>query len=160
MNGEQQLGMKIWVDADACPGEVKEIIVKAALRVELVAIFVANKGVRLPLSPFLMSVRVAQGFDVADGHIVQGAQKGDLAVTADIPLAGLLVPKGVVVIDPRGELMNEHNIGERVAVRNLMQELRSAGTVSGGPAGYNARDKKRFASAFDATLTRLMRATL
>lgn len=150
--------MRIWVDADACPGEVKEIIIKAALRLAINTQFVANKDIRLPPSPFLEAVRVPQGFDVADGHIASGANSGDLAITADIPLASLLVPKGVVVIDPRGEVMTPLNIGERLALRNFMQEMRSGGTITGGPAGYGAKDKQKFAAAFDAALTRLVRA--
>ena len=147
--------MHIWIDADACPGEVKEIIIKASERLKVKSIFVANKGIRLKPSPFLEAVLVGAGFDVADNHIAAHAARGDLAITADIPLAGLLVPNGVTVIDPRGELFTPENIADRVSVRNFMAEMRSAGSIMGGPSGYNAKDKQRFASAFDAALARL-----
>lgn len=147
--------MKIWVDADACPGPVRDIIVRAAQRLQVPTVFVANKRLNLPRSEFVSSVQVGAGLDVADGHIAAGAQAGDLAITQDIPLAALLVPKGVVAIDPRGELFSEENIAERLSVRNFMQELRESGVMTGGPGGFSAQDRQQFAAALDRELTRL-----
>lgn len=147
--------MKIWVDADACPREVKEIVIKAAIRVQREAIFVANQGIRLQNSPWLKMVVVEKGFDIADQHIADYAEKGDLAITQDIPLAALLVPKGVVVINPRGDLLDANNIGERLGIRDFLDEMRSAGVMTGGPAGFSTKDKAKFAATFDSQLSRL-----
>ncbi|MHB8878567.1 MAG: YaiI/YqxD family protein [Myxococcaceae bacterium] len=149
--------MKIWVDADACPGAIKEIIVRAANRVKVSAVFVANKTLHLPVSPHLSTVRVSQGADVADGYIAGAASAHDLAVTADVPLAAALVAKQVVVIDPRGSLYSEENIGEALAVRNFMHELREGGAVTGGPSGFGPREAKQFASTFDQELAKALR---
>jgi uncharacterized protein YaiI (UPF0178 family) len=149
--------MKIWVDADACPGPVRDILLRAAQRLRVSIIFVANKRLTLPRSEFVSTVQVGAGLDVADGHIAAAAQAGDLAVTQDIPLAALLVPKGVVVLDPRGELFSEENIAERLSVRNFMQELRESGVMTGGPGGFSAQDKQEFASTLDRELTRLLK---
>ncbi len=146
--------MRIWVDADACPGAVKDIIVRAAQRLGLPAVFVANKTIHLPRSEHLSFVRVEQGLDVADGYIARSAQKGDLAVTADIPLAAALVERGAVVLDPRGTLYTPENVGEALALRNFMHELREGGEVTGGPRGFGPRDAKDFAAAFDRELAK------
>lgn len=146
--------MKIWVDADACPRDVKEVIYRAAERKQVAAVFVANGNLTLPRSPLLSTVRVQAGLDVADGYIVQHAQAGDLAVTADIPLAAELVPRGVTVLDPRGEVHDPDSVKERLAMRDLMKELRDSGVVTGGPKGWDARDKQQFANALDRELTR------
>src|SRR5258706_10259993 len=131
----------IWVDADACPGAVKEIILRAAARVGVATVFVANKGIHLPPSPHLRAVRVPSGIDVADQYVVKESAPGDLAVTADIPLASLLVAKGVVAIDPRGALYSEENIAERLSLRDFFQGLRDAGEVTGGPKSFDAKAK-------------------
>lgn len=150
--------MKIWVDADGCPGPVREVVVRAANRLQVQAVFVANKPVRVPFSPYVSAVQVAMGLDVADSHIAHAASAGDLAVTADVPLAAALVARRVVVIDPRGRVYDEENIGEVLALRNFMHELREGGLQTGGPGGFGARDAKEFASSFDRELTRAMRA--
>jgi uncharacterized protein YaiI (UPF0178 family) len=150
--------MKIWVDADACPGPVRDILIRAADRLRIPAVFVANKRLSLPRSPWVSTVQVGAGLDVADGHIAAAAVAGDLAMTQDIPLAALLVPKGVTVLDPRGELFSEENLSERLSVRNFMQELRESGVTTGGPSGFAPQDRQRFAAALDRELTRLQRS--
>ncbi len=149
--------MKIWVDADACPGPVRDIILRASQRLRISTVFVANKRLTLPRSEFVSTVQVGAGLDVADRHIATEAQAGDLAVTQDIPLAALLVPKGVVVLDPRGELFTDENIAERLSVRNFMQELRDSGVMTGGPGGFSAQDRQQFAATLDRELTRLLK---
>jgi len=149
--------MKIWVDADACPGPVRDILLRATERLRIQAVFVANKRLNLPRSEWVSSVQVGAGLDVADRHIAEAAEEGDLAVTQDIPLAGLLVPKGVAVLDPRGEQFTEENIAERLSVRNFMQELREAGVTTSGPNAFTPQDRQRFASALDRELTRLVK---
>jgi hypothetical protein len=149
--------MRIWVDADACPGPVRDILLRASQRLKVPAVFVANRALSLPRTELVSTVQVGAGLDVADQHIATSAQKGDLAVTQDIPLAALLVPRGVVVLDPRGELFTEENISERLSVRNFMHELRESGVMTGGPSGFSAQDKQRFAAALDRELSRLLR---
>jgi len=149
--------MKIWVDADACPREVKEVLFRTADRLKIPTVLVANGDLRLPPSPYLSTVRVSAGLDVADGYLVKHAQAGDLAVTADIPLASALVEKRVAVIDPRGEEYTADSIGERLAVRDFMDGLRGAGVETGGARPYGARDKQAFAAALDRVLTKAMR---
>ena len=147
--------MKLWLDADAAPRDVKEVCYRACERLSLETILVANMRLQLPVGyPLLSSVRVDGGPDVADLYIAEHAEKGDVAVTADIPLAALLVPKGVVVIDPRGEEYTEETIGERLSVRNFMEGLRSTGVETGGHASYGAKDKQAFSNALDRALTR------
>jgi uncharacterized protein YaiI (UPF0178 family) len=154
---EGAAGPTIWVDADACPGEVREIILRAAKRVRVRAVFVANRDLVLR-SEYATSVRVKKGADVADDHIASSSAPGDLAVTADIPLAALLVKKGVVAIDPRGGLYDEENIGERLSTRDLLHELRDLGVVvTGGPSRFDPRAKQRFAATLDSQLTRALR---
>lgn len=148
--------MKIWVDADACPVPVKDIVIKAGHKLAISTIFVANKVISLPLSPHLSFVLVAKGADVADQHIVDQATKDDLVITQDILLAAQLVPNKIVVIDPRGHAFTEENIGERVSVRALMTDLRDSGDITGGPKQYTDKDKQRFASAFDRAITKLI----
>lgn len=150
--------MKLWIDADAAPLPVKEVCYRASERLRLETILVANQRLQLPKGYHqLTAVRVDGGADVADQYIVEHAVAGDVAVTADIPLAALLVPKGVIVIDPRGEEYTEQSIGERLSVRNFMDELRSNGVQTGGHAAYDARAKQKFANALDRALTRMMR---
>lgn len=148
--------MKLWIDADAAPRDVKEIVFRAAKRLELEAILVANQRLYVPPgNPFVTAVRVEGGPDVADLHIVENAEAGDLAITADIPLAAALVEKEVQVIDPRGEELTSENVGERLSIRNFMDDLRSTGVETGGPAPYGKREKQAFAAALDRVLTRL-----
>ena len=150
--------MKLWLDADAAPREVKDVCYRASERLGLETVLVANQRLQLPLgSPLLSAIRVDGGPDVADAYIAEHAVAGDVAVTADIPLAALLVPKGVVVIDPRGEVFTPESIGERLSVRNFMEGLRGAGVETGGSAPYGPRDKQAFANALDRALTRALR---
>jgi uncharacterized protein YaiI (UPF0178 family) len=147
--------MKLWIDADAAPRDVKEICFRASERLVLETVLVANQRIQLPAGyRFLSAVRVDGGPDVADNYIVEHAQAGDVAVTQDIPLAALLVPKGVVVIDPRGDEYTEHSIGERLSVRNFMDGLRTTGVETGGHATYGVREKQLFANSLDRALTR------
>jgi uncharacterized protein YaiI (UPF0178 family) len=148
--------MTIWVDADAVPREVKEIILRAAKRLGIETVLVANQRIHLPLNnPIVRAVRVEGGPDVADRYIAEHASRGDVAVSADIPLASALVDKGVEVLDHRGEAYTVENIGERLSVRNLMEAVRDTGVDTGGPRPYGEREKRAFANAFDRTLTRL-----
>lgn len=151
--------LTIWVDADAAPRDVKDIVARAALRLQIPTMLVANQRLETPANnPFVHSVRVAGGPDVADDHIAEHAEPGDLAITADIPLASRLVEKGVKTLDPRGTEYTRENIGERLSIRDFMDQLRSTGVETGGPSSYGATDKQAFASAFDRVLTRLTRA--
>jgi uncharacterized protein YaiI (UPF0178 family) len=149
--------MKIWIDADACPRIIKEIVFRASERLHLPVCLVANMDLSKAHSPLVTSVRVTEGLDAADDYIVQHAAPEDLVVTADIPLAARLVAQGGVALDPRGELYTEENVGERLSTRDLMQELRAAGLLQGGPAQLGLVDRQRFASALDRTLTRMVR---
>ncbi len=150
--------MRIWVDADAAPRDVKDIVARAALRLEVSVLLVANHRLRAPANnPFVEPVRVGGGPDAADDHIALHAQEGDVAITSDIPLAARLVDKGVLTLDPRGTEYSRENIGERLSVRNFMDDLRSAGVETGGPAGFGPKDKQAFAAAFDRILTRMTR---
>lgn len=150
--------MKLWIDADAAPRDVKEIVFRAARRLEMDTVLVANQRLPVPPgNPFVTAVRVEGGPDMADQHIAAQAEPGDVAVTADIPLAAALVEKGVAVIDPRGEEYTAGNVGERLAVRDFMDGLRGAGVETGGSRPYGAKDKQAFASALDRVLTRALR---
>lgn len=148
--------MKIWIDADACPRAVKEIIYRAAAKRQIATVVVANSNLQVPRSPFVSAVRVGAGPDEADRYIEEKADPRDLAITADIPLAAALVKRGLLVIDPRGEQYSEENIGERLSVRNLMHELREGGVETGGPSSFGEREARRFANTFDALLTRAL----
>ena len=151
--------MKLWLDADAAPRDVKEVCFRASERLALETVLVANQRITLPIGyRFLSAVRVEGGPDVADRYIATHADQGDVAVTADIPLAAILVPKGVIVIDPRGEEYTPEIIGERLSVRNFMDSLRSTGVETGGHAAYGAREKQAFANALDRVLTRALRS--
>jgi uncharacterized protein len=150
--------MTLWVDADAAPREVKEICLRAAERLKLTTVLVANQ--RVPLAPgyeYVTTVRVEGGPDAADGYIVEHAVEGDVAITADIPLAALLVANHVAVIDPRGEEYTAESIGERLSVRDFMDGLRGVGVDTGGHAPYGAREKQAFANSLDRVLTRVRR---
>jgi uncharacterized protein len=150
--------MRLWLDADAAPRDVKDVCLCAAERLKLDTVLVANQRVLIPPGyTHVSAVRVDGGPDVADRYIAERAEPGDVAVTADIPLAALLVPKGVVVIDPRGEEYTAESIGERLSVRNFMDGLRGAGVETGGHAAYGAREKQAFSNALDRALTRARR---
>jgi len=149
--------MRIWVDADGLPRDLTTIVCRAAERTQTKAIFVANKPLRLPPSPWVSSVQVARGLDEADLYIANESSKEDLVITADVPLADAVVKKGVTAIDPRGQLYTEDTIRERVSIRDFMAGLRAAGTQTGGPAPYGDKEKQRFAASFDAMLHKLKR---
>ena len=147
--------MQIWVDADACPQPVKDIVYRAAERTQIMTTLVANMPLRTPPSSFIKTVQVRKGFDVADHAILQGVQPGDLVITADIPLAAGVIKRGAHALDPRGDLYTEDNVSERLAMRNLMQELRSTGEIVGaGPPPFGSSDRQRFANQLDRFLTR------
>lgn len=158
MSDPGRRAMTLWIDADATPREVKDVVFRAAKRLELATIMVANSRLDSPPgNPLVSAIRVDGGPDVADEYIVAHAVAGDLVVTQDIPLAALLVPAGIVVLDPRGEEHTAESIGERLSIRNLMESFRGAGVVTGGPAPFDARAKQAFASALDRALTRMQR---
>lgn len=147
--------MKIWVDADACPVAVKEILYRAANRTRIELTLIANQMLRVPPSPWIKALQVPSGFDVADQKIAQEVVAGDVVVTADVPLAALVIAKGAVVIDPRGELLDKGNIQERLSMRNFMESLRSSGIETGGPASLSSADRQAFANQLDRLLPRV-----
>lgn len=146
--------MQIWVDADACPAAIKEILFRAAQRVRIPLTLVANRPLQTPTSKLIRSVQVRRGIDVADRHIAEHLEPGDLVITADIPLAAEVIDKGGEAINPRGEHYTPENIRERLALRDLMAELRDTGEVSGGPPPLTRSDRQAFANALDRLLTR------
>ena len=145
--------MRIWVDADACPNVIKDILFRAADRAHVTLTLVANQPVRIPPSPYIKALQVSAGFDVADDRIVELTEAGDLVVTADIPLAAGVIEKGGHALDPRGETYTKDNIRERLAVRKLMDELRSGGVDTGGPATFSNADRQAFANKLDRFLS-------
>jgi hypothetical protein len=150
--------LKIWIDADATPRDVKELVFRSAKRLNIDTVLVANQRLQTPLgNPLVTTVWVDGGPDVADEYIATQAVAGDLVVTQDIPLAALLVPNQVAVLDPRGAEHTAATIGERLSVRDFMDKARSAGIVTGGPPPYDARAKQAFAAALDRVLSRLTR---
>jgi uncharacterized protein YaiI (UPF0178 family) len=144
--------VKIWIDADACPRVVKDILYRAAQRVEVELILVANQALQVPPSPLISSRQVAGGFDVADNYIVAEAEPGDLVITADIPLAAEVVEKQAYALNPRGELYTRSNIRQRLAMRDFMETMRDTGQASGGPPPLNQQDRQAFANALDRFL--------
>lgn len=147
--------MKIWIDADAAPRDAKDIVFRASTRLEIAAVLVANQPLRLPIQHRFVTFELVPGRpDAADRFITEHAAAGDLAITADLPLAAALVANRVCVIDPRGRELTEENIGELVAGRNLMDVLRESGDVQGGPSPYSLKDRQAFAATFDRVLTR------
>jgi uncharacterized protein YaiI (UPF0178 family) len=146
--------MKIWVDADACPNVIKEILFRAADRVAIQVNLVANQTIQVPRSRHIRSIQVAQGFDVADNYIVQQAQAGDLVVTADIPLASEAIDKGCLALNPRGELYTTENIRQRLNMRDFMDTMRSSGIDTGGPPTFSQADRMAFANQLDRLLAR------
>ncbi|QDS96659.1 hypothetical protein FF011L_54710 [Roseimaritima multifibrata] len=152
------MSVKIWVDADAAPVEVKQIVFRAAQRLQLETLLVANQPLDTPRNvPLVRSILVREGADVADRYIVEHSTAGDLAITADLPLAGDLVAKGIFVIDPRGDEYSPNTIATRLSMRNFMDSLRGEGMVVGGGAPYSDTDKKAFAATFDRLLTKAIR---
>lgn len=150
--------MQLWIDADACPGAIKEIIIRAALKREVKTIFVANKIIILPQSAWLENVQVPLGPDRVDQYIVEHAEAGDLIVSQDIPLAAELVSREAVVMSPHGVLFTPNNMAEKLSHRNFLQEMRDAGLVTGGPKPFGDKEKRAFANTFDQTLNRLLQA--
>jgi uncharacterized protein YaiI (UPF0178 family) len=146
--------MQIWVDADACPGVIKEILFRAAERTQTMTTLIANKLMRVPPSPYIKTFQVPAGFDVADNKIVQELQAGDLVITADIPLAAQIIAKGGHALNPRGEFYSVANINERLAMRNFMEELRGSGVDISGPSTFSQADRQAFAGELDRFLAR------
>ncbi|UZR29826.1 YaiI/YqxD family protein [Methylococcus mesophilus] len=146
--------MQIWVDADACPKLIKDILFRAAERAQIMVTLVANQNVFTPPSRFIRAIRVASGFDVADEKIAALVDPGDLVITADIPLAAAVVEKGAHALNPRGELYSNENIRQRLAMRNFMEELRSSGVNTGGPASLSQAERQAFANQLDRLLSR------
>ena len=146
--------MKIWVDADACPAVIKDILYRAADRVQVPLTLIANKLLRVPPSPWIRALQVPSGFDVADQRIAQEANAGDLVITADVPLAALVIEKGARVLDPHGELLDAGNIQARLTLRNFMEGLRGSGVDTGGPASFSHADRKAFANQLDRLLAK------
>ena len=146
--------MKIWVDADACPVVIKDILFRAADRTGLQLTLVANRPVRIPSSPTIKFLQVSSGFNVADNEIVNRLTTGDLVITSDIPLAAEAIEKGGRALNPRGELYTPENIKERLNIRDFMESLRSSGIDTGGPAALNKKDTQSFANALDQLLSK------
>ena len=146
--------MQIWVDADACPKAIKEILFRAAERVKCPLVLVANQTIGTPRSAFIRAVRVEPGFDVADNYIVQQAEPGDLVITADIPLAAEVLAKGANAINPRGEVYQAQTIRQKLTMRDFMDEMRGSGIVTGGPPPLSQTDRREFANALDRFLCR------
>lgn len=149
--------MFIWVDADACPNVIKEVLYRAADRTATTVTFVANQFLRVPPSPYLRTLQVPAGFDVADNEIVRRCQPGDLVITADIPLAAEVIEKGASALNPRGERYSPATIRERLTMRDFMDTLRSGGVQTGGPAAMSPRDRQQFANELDSWLTQQKR---
>ncbi len=149
--------MKIWIDADACPNVIKDILFRASKRRQIPMTLVANQPLQQSASPFIDTIQVPAGLDAADNHIVQEMQPGDLVITADIPLAANAIEKGGHALNPRGELYTKNNIRERLALRNFMEDLRSTGVNTGGPPALNHRDRQAFANQLDRFLSKYVR---
>lgn len=149
--------VQIWVDADACPLEIKQLLFRAAERTKIKVTLVANQPMRTPKSEYIDSIRVPSGMNIADRHIVELVMLGDLVITADIPLAADVVAKGGSALNPRGELYTDANVGGRLAARNLMDELRGGGMITGGPSNFNAKDRQAFANQLDRWLAKATR---
>ncbi|MEO1982277.1 MAG: YaiI/YqxD family protein [Fuerstiella sp.] len=151
--------MQIWIDADACPSEAKDVLFKAARRIGLPLTLVANQPMNFPKSDLIRFELGRAGADVADQRIVELLEDGDLVVTADIPLAADAIEKGAFVIDPRGDLLDKNNIGSRLSTRNFLADFRAAGVQMPGPPPYTAKDKQNFANQLDKLLTKMLRVT-
>ena len=149
--------MKIWVDADACPVVIRDILYRAAERIRVTVTLVANQSIKTPPSRYIKMIHVSQGFDVADNEIVKRLNPGDLAITSDIPLAAEVIDKGGKALNPRGELYTPENIKNRLTMRDLMDSLRSSGVDTGGPPALNQNDRKSFADQLDKILSQYSR---
>lgn len=149
--------LKIWIDADACPKAVKEVIFKASVRLKVPVCLVANSYMVVPRRPLITFIQVEKGADIADLYIVENVTANDLVITADIPLAALVVEKGATAINPRGELYTEENTGEQLSLRDFMQSLRDSGIDTGGPSPFGPKDKERFANSVNRMLTKMMK---
>ncbi|QLK62125.1 YaiI/YqxD family protein [Enterobacteriaceae bacterium Kacie_13] len=149
--------MQIWVDADACPNVIKEVLFRAAERTGMMVTLVANQIIRTPPSKFLRTLRVEAGFDVADNEIVRRTEQGDLVITADIPLAAEVIEKGGVALNPRGERYTTETIKERLNMRDFMDTMRASGVQTGGPPALNQRDRQQFANELDKWLQQAKR---
>ena len=150
--------MQIWVDADACPNVIKEILFRVAERARIMVTLVANQPVPVPRMQYVRAVQVAQGFDIADNEIVRRCEPGDLVVTADIPLAAEVIAKGATALNPRGELYTTENVKARLNMRDFMDTMRSSGIHTGGPPALNQRDRQAFANALDRFIARVGRS--
>ena len=148
------IDMKIYIDADACPKPIKEILIKAAIRTQCELILVANKALTVLPHPLIKTVVVSKGFDVADDYIADAVEAHDLVITADIPLADQVIDKGAVALNPRGMLYTKENIKQRLSLRNFKEELRSTGIHTGGPKVMSPQDIQHFANALDRYLTK------
>ena len=159
MNIENKIkhNFKIWIDADACPKVVKEVIYKASFRLKIQVTLVANNYMTTPNDSLISFVQVDKGDDVADFYIVENVSENDLVITADIPLASLVIKKGAMAINPRGELYTEDNISERLSIRDFMHELRETGVVTGGPPPFGVKDKAEFANSLNRILDQLIK---
>lgn len=146
--------MHIWVDADACPGEIKKILFRAAERTKIHLTLVSNHALSAPVSPYIKKLQVSAGFDVADNMIVHKVRAGDLVITADIPLAASVIEKEAVALNPRGELYTKTNVGERLSMRNFSTDLRGSGVSTGGPSALGKRNIQNFSNALDRLLMR------
>ncbi|CFR17020.1 YaiI/YqxD family protein [Yersinia kristensenii] len=144
--------MQIWVDADACPNVIKEVLFRAADRTGMMVTLVANQPLKTPPSKFIRTLQVASGFDVADNEIVQRVEKNDLVITADIPLAAEVIEKGGIALNPRGERYTPDTIRERLNMRDFMDTMRASGIQTGGPNTLNQRDRQQFANELDKWL--------
>lgn len=153
MDSEAARRLQLWVDADACPNVIKDILFRVAEKRRIVCTLVANQFIPVPRVDWLKSIQVPAGFDVADDRIVELIQPGDLAITADIPLAAKVVEKGAFALNPRGTFYTTENIKQRLTMRNFMEELRGSGVQVGGPASFSQQDRMAFANALDRFLT-------
>jgi len=152
--------MQIWVDADACPNVIKEVLFRAAERTGTLVTLVANQTIRTPPSKFIRTLRVESGFDVADNEIVKRVEIGDLVITADIPLAAEVIEKGGMALNPRGERYTTETIRERLKMRDFMDTMRASGIQTGGPATMNQRDRQQFANELDKWLVQAKRGSV
>ncbi|MCL6360646.1 YaiI/YqxD family protein [Pectobacterium polaris] len=150
--------MQIWVDADACPNVIKEVLFRAADRTQTQVTLVANQTIKVPPSRFIRTLRVSAGFDVADNEIVQRVEVGDLVITADIPLASEVIEKGGIALNPRGERYTPDTIRERLNMRDFMDTMRASGIQTGGPSALNQRDRQQFANELDKWLQQLKKS--
>ena len=152
---EKKTDIKIWIDADACPKIIKEVIFKASFRLQVPVCLVANSYMAVPQGPLITSIQVEKGTDIADFYIVEHVTNNDLVITADIPLAALVVEKGATAISPRGELYTQENVRERLSIRDFLKDLRYSGVDTGGPSPIGPKDKERFTNSFNRTITKM-----